>query len=78
MRFFFLMFGRDMGDLQVFLHHEKRTSETFVWARYKNQGTQWHSANATVYGYNGRHFNVRNRGYYLTALGYVDIFSTRR
>ena len=48
-----------MGDLQVFLHHEDVDLETFVWGRYKDQGLGWHSSNATVYGFNGKSFNVR-------------------
>ena len=61
MRFFYCMYGVGMGDLQVFLHHADDLLESFVWGIYKNQGKGWKQANATVYGFFGRQFNVRPR-----------------
>lgn len=48
MRFYYNMFGRFMGDLQIYVEHKK--SMIFLWGRYKNQGVGWHSTNVTVYG----------------------------
>ncbi|XP_031559470.1 MAM and LDL-receptor class A domain-containing protein 1-like [Actinia tenebrosa] len=48
MRFYYNMFGRYMGDLQIFI--KENSSMVFLWGRYKNQGRGWHSTNVTVYG----------------------------
>lgn len=48
MRFQYNMFGRFMGDLQIYVQDNK--SMIFLWGRYKNQGVGWHSTNVTVYG----------------------------